>query len=79
MYTRKGFLSGGVAIAAAGGVSRLCPIIGPSLWPRGTDKSRVAAEQIEVMRGLGLTAFSAFNLNIWTAKAVENLREGPLK
>ena len=81
-YTASPLLVGSMVAAqrdAAGGADKLCPILGPSLWPAGMDRARGMAEQIATVRATGLDAFSAFNLNIWTAKALAPLKEGPLK
>ena len=64
---------------AAGGKARVIPGLGLSLWPKGTDRVRNAAEQIEVVREAGLDGFIFFNYAVWHFPQLEALRQGPLK
>ena len=64
--------------AAVGNV-QLVPGLGISLWPRGVDRVRTAAEQIMVVRNAGVKGFIFFNHAIWHVKQLEALRQGPLK
>ena len=65
--------------AAAGKRVEVIPGLGISLWPSGTDKVRIAAEQIAVVREAGFNGFIFFNYATWHLKQLEALREGPLK
>lgn len=64
--------------AAVGNV-QLVPGLGISLWPRGVDRVRTAAEQIMVVRNAGLDGFIFFNHNVWNVRHLEALHQGPLK
>ena len=65
--------------AAAGKRVEVIPGLGISLWPSGTDKVRIAAEQISVVREAGFNGFIFFNYATWHLKQLEALREGPLR
>ena len=68
-----------VAQKAAGGKAKVIPGLGLSLWPKGVDKVRNAAEQIEVVRNAGVDGFIFFNYSIWHIPQLEALRQGPLR
>lgn len=65
--------------AAIGPKARLVPILGPSLWPEGTDLTRVTAEQVEVLRKAGIDGFELFNYDIWRHGSIRPLAEGPFR
>ena len=63
---------------AAGGKAKVIPGLGLSLWPKGVDKVRNAAEQIEVVRKAGLDGFIFFNYTVWNLNTIGALRQGVL-
>lgn len=80
-YTASPLLLKSMVEAQKGAIgnAELIPGLGISLWPRGVDRVRIAAEQIEVVRNAGLKGFIFFNHNIWNVKNIEALHQGPLK
>ena len=64
---------------AAAGRVEVVPYLGISLWPKGVDRVRTAAEQIAVVRDAGLDGFIFFNYAVWHLDQMKALREGPLK